>query len=405
MPGTENAFTPFFSPDGEWVGFFADGKLKKIALTGGMPLSICEAPRSRGASWGPDNTIVFAPISDARLWSVSAFGGAPKALTTLDSRGRDKAHSWPEILPTGNVVVFTVGTDSGKNRIAALRLATGERRILVEGGTRPQYVATDHLLYAGAEGVLAAPFDSKALVLTGSPRAILEPVPQFAVSRDGLLVYSTHLFSGGRPGARLGGSKGQRRVADRRASRLSWTAALARRKAARRRHRSRPNQVRHLGLRHRTWGAHPPDLRRSELMADLDARWKTHCLQFEPDGGAEPFLEARRRSGPDERLTTSSNRQFAHAFSSADQTLAFDDAYPGDIWILPIADRNAVRPLLQSPFREYGPRFSPDGHWLAYLSDESARFELYVRPYPGPEEADGDLDRGRERAGLVEKRT
>jgi serine/threonine-protein kinase len=188
--GTENAYAPFFSPDGKWVGFFADGKLKKVALAGGTPLSICEATQSRGASWAPDNSIVFATASDARLWRVSASGGAPEALTKLDSRAGDKTHSWPEILPDGKVVVFTVGTESGRNRIAALRLSTGERRILVEGGTRPHYSATGHLLYAGAEGILAVPFDPKTLALAGSPRAILEPVLQFAVSRDGLLVYA-----------------------------------------------------------------------------------------------------------------------------------------------------------------------------------------------------------------------
>jgi eukaryotic-like serine/threonine-protein kinase len=384
MPGTENAFTPFFSPDGEWVGFFADGKLKKIALTGGMALSICEAPRSRGASWGPDNTIVFAPTSDARLWSVSASGGAPKALTTLDSREGDKTHSWPEILPTGKVVVFTVGTDSGKNRIAALRLATGERRILVEGGSRPQYVATDHLLYAGAEGVLAAPFDPKALVLTGSPRAILEPVPQFAVSRDGLLVYI--------PTSSHAGDRALVWV-DRKGNAGSLTDA---RRAYLGPRLSPDGKQLAVGI-----GAGPTksdiwvcDIQRgalTRLTFDEASSWpiwtrdgKRIAFSSSRAGEQNLFWKPADGSGPEERLTTSSNRQFAHAFSSADQTLAFDDAYPGDIWILPIADRNAVRPLLQSPFREYGPRFSPDGHWLAYLSDESARFELYVRPYPGP---------------------
>ena len=142
IPGTEGAAAPFFSPDGQWVGFFADGKLKKVSISGGAALTLCDAPNSRGASWGPDDTIVFAPTPNSGLFQVSAAGGTPQVLTTL--KAGDVAHDYPHSLPGGKAVLFRVwgSTSLATSRIEVHVLGTGERRVLVQGGTHVRYVPT-----------------------------------------------------------------------------------------------------------------------------------------------------------------------------------------------------------------------------------------------------------------------
>jgi serine/threonine-protein kinase len=200
MPGTEDAAEPFFSPDGEWVGFFSGGKLKKVLVTGGAALTLCDATAGRGAAWGPDDTIVFSPNitgSGAGLWRVSANGGTPQELTKPDAKNRELSHRWPQFLPGGKAVLFTAytGGTGDESRIAALRLDTGERRTLFEGATYGRYIPTGHLVYARAGGLLAAPFDPARLQVTGRQFPILEGVrtgintgvAQFAFSDTGSL--------------------------------------------------------------------------------------------------------------------------------------------------------------------------------------------------------------------------
>jgi predicted Ser/Thr protein kinase len=170
IPGTEGAETPFFSPDGQSVGFFAEGKLKKVSLGGGAPLTLCSAVTNRGASWGPDDTVIFTrsfPFSE--LFQVSAAGGTPKPLTVPDRKRGEFSHRWPQILPGGKAVLITIwgGSSFYNARIGVLSLETGEHRVLVDGGTYARYVPPDHLGYSGACGLLAVPFDLKRLEVTG----------------------------------------------------------------------------------------------------------------------------------------------------------------------------------------------------------------------------------------------
>ncbi|HYV29550.1 MAG TPA: protein kinase, partial [Candidatus Binatia bacterium] len=199
IPGTEGAESPFFSPDGQWLGFFAEGKLKKVSLSGGAPLTLCSAPLNRGASWGPDDNIILTlSFGVSGLFQVSAAGGTPKPLTIPDGKKGEGSHRWPEILPGGKAVLFTNwgGGSFDDARIAVQSLETGERRTLLEGGTYARYVPSGHLVYARARGLLAVPFDLKRLEVTGAPVSILEGVSmsstgaaQFSFSGDGSLAY------------------------------------------------------------------------------------------------------------------------------------------------------------------------------------------------------------------------
>jgi serine/threonine-protein kinase len=199
IPGTEGAESPFFSHDGQSVGFFAGGTLKEVSLSGGAPLTLCSAPSNRGGSWGFDGSIIFSPSPSSGLFRISAAGGAPKPLTAPDHKQGEISHRWPEILPGGKAAVFTIFTGAGLEsaRIGVLSLETGERRMLVRAGAYARYFPSGHLVYARAGGLQAVPFDLQRLEVTGTPVPVFEGVSmnpgffsaEFSSTSDGSLAY------------------------------------------------------------------------------------------------------------------------------------------------------------------------------------------------------------------------
>ncbi len=154
IAGTEGGYNPFFSPDSEWLGFAADGKLKKVPLRGGAPTILCDAPIVRGASWGPDGTILFGLFTGG-LSRVAAAGGIPQVVTTLDARRGEARHAWPQFLPDGRAALFSIRTGRHEHideaRIAVLSLETGRWTDVLTGGTYPRYVSSGHLLILAAQ--------------------------------------------------------------------------------------------------------------------------------------------------------------------------------------------------------------------------------------------------------------
>jgi hypothetical protein len=175
LPASANATSPFFSPDGQWVGFFADGKLKKVSVHGGEATTLCDAPINRSATWGPDSTITFAPTLFGGLMRVSAAGGSPEILTAPDVSKGELTYRWPEILPGGKAVLFVIANaqdfDSfSESKIAAMRLDTHEKKLLPIVGTYPRYSLSGHLLFERDGRVFAVPFDPHRLEVTGQCR-------------------------------------------------------------------------------------------------------------------------------------------------------------------------------------------------------------------------------------------
>ena len=169
---TANGGAPFFSPDGTWVGFFGDGLLKKVPLAGGPSVTICPlSSRLRGASWGPDDTIVFAEEGYGGLFRVSANGGEPETLTTLDEGQGEIAHRWREVLPGGRALLFTSarGVRTEDREIALLDLVSGERSELIATGSNPHYSPIGHIVYGLGATLRAVSFDLDELVITGDP--------------------------------------------------------------------------------------------------------------------------------------------------------------------------------------------------------------------------------------------
>jgi serine/threonine-protein kinase len=197
IPGTDGGTCPFFSPDGKWIAFVGGLKLKKVALAGGTPVTLCDAPNFRGGVWGEDGSIYVVPNMYLPISRIPADGGPNQPVTKIRAQEGEQQHRWPEVLPGGKVIVYAIGSgaDWDEAKIVAERLDTGERKVLVKGGTFPRYLPTGHLLYARAEALYALSFDARSLSVEGPPVEVARHVllnlrgfAQMDVSQTGILV-------------------------------------------------------------------------------------------------------------------------------------------------------------------------------------------------------------------------
>jgi serine/threonine-protein kinase len=400
LAGTEGARDPFFSPDGQWVGFLASGKLKKVAVTGGTVVTLCDASNTRGAWWSDDGRIIFNPVpaGGVPLHVVSSAGGVPEPLTTLADG--EATQRWPQLIRDGQAVLYTTSKNLGRyddGEVVVQRLPGGPRQALVRG-YHGRYVPSGHLIFVREGRLFAAAFDVERLELTGSPVPVLEEVRtgpttggvQFAFSNTGTAVY--------RVGAGV-------------ARPMAWI--------------DRAGTSSPLPFAAADWGnlRFSPDGQRLALdMRDgqqTDIRvydWARNSLTqlsfdpsedwspaWTPDGLGVVFRSARDRafnlywqradgSGSAVRLTTSPNPQIAYSWHPAGKLLAYVETFPStntDIMLLPVdgATGRTLGPptvFLNTPASEGTPSFSPDGKWIAYTSTDAGRTNVYVRPFPGP---------------------
>ncbi len=384
IPGTEGAWDPFFSPDGQWLGFWAGGKIKKVSVNGGAALTVADAADARGASWGSQGTIIFAPSPASVLMRVPEEGGKPQPLTQM-AQG-ETTHRDPAFLPGGNAVLFAAWGATGPTdaKVAVQVIETGERRDLIQAAIAPRYAASGHLLYVQGQTLMAVPFDPERLEIRGAAVPVVEGVAlsvDYSISTTGSLVHVPP------------GQAAQRT--------LVWVS------------RNRAEEA--LGAPARPYGQPrlSPDGRQLAVeigpqiwVYDLVRETLTR-LTFEgtangnhtwtPDGKriafqsnkdgvpAKIFWQLADGSGEPERLTSGAEgNQTPQSWSPDGQLLAFHHNHPTtqrDIWVFQLSDRKA-QPFLRTTFTEGGATFSPDGRWVAYVSDESGRPEVYVQPYP-----------------------
>jgi Tol biopolymer transport system component len=377
---------PFFSPDGRWVGYYSRGKLWKLSLAGGAPVKICDISQFVvGASWGADDSIVFGVVGSG-LMKVSADGGSPEPLTTLRE---GEEHWWPQFLPDGKAILFTADTGSGFHPAIA-SLETGEHHVLEElgAGRVARYVPSGHIVYAEGGQLLAVPFDAERLEVNGAATSVLEGLhtsptsglAYFTVSNSGALAY----LPGGQAEMErqlvLVDRQGNGTpIVDERGNFMSpryspdgTKVAIERFEGSGRRTIWVFDLVSGARIRLTTGGENGMPIWGPG--GDRITFWSDYETIQSKVVGADAADELHRSAHP----------VFPGSWTPGGEDLFFFEFHPetrSNIWVLS-ADGGA-RPWIATEFSEGYPRLSPDGRWLAYVSNESGRYEVYVQPYPG----------------------
>jgi serine/threonine-protein kinase len=403
LPGTAGANQPFFSPDGQWVAFFAGnnasgvGALKKIALAGGNPITLVDKINASAASfgvWAPDDTIVFGTISSG-LRRVPAEGGTATDLTTLDEAKGEQWHSFPALTPSGRTVLFAVRSlPSGAFHIDAVDLDSRERRLVLDNARMPFVFPSGHLLFQRDDALLVAPFDAERLAVTGPAVPLVDivrrdslvasafPVALLAVSRNGSLAYvpdadtATALGLVQRNGAfePLGPPPSNFNV-----PRVSPAGDAVAYLVPR-------GQVTEVFVYDTLRGA---TMKLTQDEFDVGVAWhpdgRSLAIASRREDTAGIFLKSLDGT---ERLLVAAPPGVTYlrnaSWSPDGRQLAYtvQTGLLHDIWVMTMGDPPKTEPLYTNAASEYSPAFSPDGRWLAYQSDESGRFEVYVQRYP-----------------------
>jgi serine/threonine-protein kinase len=394
IPGTDGARGPFVSPDGRWVGFWADGKLKKVSVDGGSPVILCDASDLLGASWGEGDTIIAALGAPGKLWRIPAEGGVPQV--AIDISPESTWARWPQILPGGQFVMYTATTGAGADRatIEVQSISGGNRKVLVSGGAFGRYLPSGHLAYVNQGTLYAMPFDLEQLTVHGVAVPVLGDVSysplfgyaQIDVSQTGTLVY--------------------RRGAESGLSVVDWIDRAGKRTPL----LAKPGRYAWLRL--------SPDGRRlaitatesgagSILLYDIQKGETTRItnrpgvytgLTWLPNGGSLLFGGAggmawipTDRPADSTRLMDVRVNQTPWSVAPDGRRLAYYDRNPEtgfDLWTVAVATPTAgleletPQPFLRTRAFEVYPSFSPDGRWIAYASNESGAWEVYVRRFP-----------------------
>lgn len=393
--GTEGARGPFFSPDGQWIGFWAAGRLKKVAVVGGSPLVLCDATDLLGASWGDDGTIIAVLNSTGELWRVPAAGGAPTRVETASATPTPRAHAWPQLLPGGTRVLYTNLTNPGADRgtIEVLSLRDGKRTVLMRGGTYGRYLPPAYLTYVNQGTLYAAPFDVDGLAMRAPAVPVLDDIAysptfgyaQMDVSETGTLVYRRAAGTGRTIAVWLD-STGAIEPMVETPGRYSWPRLS--------------QDGRQLALAVVDGGI--PALSFYERSGGRTTRvsgpGQHSASLWSPDGRFVVMSDATGMSwmpaggGTPQPLVQSGAIQVPWTFTPNGDRLAYHEMNPAtgmDLWTVAIRSDNdglhamEPEPYIKTRSFEVYPSFSPDGRWLAYASNGSGTWEVYVRPFPG----------------------
>jgi serine/threonine-protein kinase len=391
---------PFFSPDARWLGFSpTDGtnQLRKVALSGGAPVSICATDSFMGATWADTDFIYFVPELPAGVTSVSAAGGQPKEVVSIDFPGGERQHKSPCALPGGKAVLFVTSTADittfDEARIMGFFVETGQKKLLLEGGTHPRYSPSGHLVYAHDGKLFAVSFDPERVETVGEPFPVLEGVlmsrntgiANYDISANGDLVYI--------PGICDGGSRT-----------LVWV--------------DRNGNAEPVGLPARSY-LHPrlsPDDRRLAIeiegpshdlyvhdfdrgvLTNITTDGVSHWPVWSPDGTqlgyrAGPMSKftlwqvPADRSRPPAQVPAEGRSQSAESWSPDGRAIAYTASsfgVPPSIMVAHLDGSREPEPIAGGKAPAGSSKFSPDGRWLAYCSNESGRSEVYVQAFPGP---------------------
>ncbi len=401
VKGTEGGHCPFLSPKGDWIGFWSAGRLKKVPIEGGIATDLCDVPRPFGFSWGDDDRIIFVPDRGSGLMRVPASGGSVETLTVPDRSRGEYAHCLPHALPGARGILFTIKRHpwDSRPRLAVLEQGSGQWRVLLENAADGRYSATGHVVFLRQGTLMAVPFDLRRLEVTGQAVPVVAGVEQtlnttesfndtgagqFSFSASGCLVYAPGSIDADQENS-LVWVDAEGRVQPIVAFKAPFFST----------HLS-PDGKRIaytlLGMEGHVWVHDIARGTATRLTTDGLAEWAIWTPDGErlifdwlESGVPNLYWQAADGSSPKERLTESVNFQFPGSVSPDGGTLAFAELSREtdyDIHFLDLRQRR-VTPFLNSRFFEGYPKFSPDGRWIAYVTNESGRLEVYVQALSG----------------------
>ncbi len=409
IAGTEGGFSPFFSPDGEWLGFFTTTELKKVPLAGGSPIRISLVPPvTAGAAWDANGTIVFTLTANGPLSRISDTGGKFELVSTLDSSRGEHSHLWPQILPQGRGILVTMVLgqdfqDVASSQIVVLDPKSGRRTVVLEGSPFARYAA-GQIFFVRGGSMFRVPFDLTRLSVTGSPVPIAERITidsefgsaSVAISIDGTLVYAD--------GPPIPSSRSVVLRLDRQGVEKPLPLPAAWYGDPR------------LSPDGKTLAVQKCDGPSCKLVLyDLERKVLTPFTSepgrffnpvWSPDGrqlaysgfavGAPTlYMKNADGSGPARRLTNAPTEvretaEFPNSWSPDGRTIAYIVVHrltggqpTRDVWLASPGEKGQPRQWQETPYAESAATFSPNGQWMAYVSDESGRKEVYVRPFSG----------------------
>jgi len=392
LPGTEGGVRPFWSPDSRFIGFVADGVMKKIDVTGGPPTKICDAPGASDGSWSPEGVILFDGTGADPIYRVAAAGGTKAIAVKPDEAKKETSVGWPEFLPDGKRYLYMLtGEKAEDSAYWAASIDSAEKKKIAPAQSLVTYAPPGYLLFVRDRTLVAQPFDAKALKTTGEPVPLAEKIgtdnvglARFSVSRNGVLAYRTgesggrllwrdrsgrELESLGDPGAygnptlSPAGDRLAFNLADPRSAKADiWVRDLAR------------------GVNSR-FSLGPGNNFRPLWSADGGS------IIFTSDRAGTPDLYEKpvRGQGAEKLLLHSDEPKFASSFSPDGRYMLYSSQNPKslvDIWALPTFGERKPIPVAVGPFVEFNGVFSPDGRFVAYQSGESGRAEIYVQTFP-----------------------
>jgi serine/threonine protein kinase/Tol biopolymer transport system component len=394
LAGTQGASYPFWSPDGKFIGFFADGKLKKVQASGGQAQVLCDAPNGRGGTWNRDGVILYTPDALMGLYRVNSAGGSPVEVTKLDTSRHEASHRWPVFLPDGNHYLYLTANFSGKLEVNAIfvgSLDSQERHLLVSTSANAAYAQPGYLVYVRDRTLVAQSFDWKRFSLSGEPHTLSDDLlyfpgvdrAVFSVSggevlatqtgRGASLSQLTWFDRGGNPAGTIGTPESFNNV------RISPDG---RRVAA--------DQTDTDGRNIDIWIREPLRGATARLTfdpsLDQDPIWSPDSKKIvftsnRNQLGFHLYLKNADGSGADEKMTDLGQGLQVNAWDWSRDTKFMLFRKGNELWYLTWPDRVA-KPLLQEKWTARNAQFSPDGRWIAYASNETGNMEIYVSSFP-----------------------
>jgi serine/threonine protein kinase len=396
LSGTSDASYPFWSPDNHSIGFFAQGKLKRISISGGPPVTVCNASAGRGGSWAEDNTILFAPEATSPLVGVNVEGGDPEPVTALDSLKKEDSHRLPQILPGGERFLYVVqhqGQLDSQDEIRIRSFDGAFDEVILRGSSNAIY-ASGYLFYVRESSLLAQPFDVGSAQFTGEPQPLATDVQyfvprskgNFTVSSGGILLFATGSSESEDEMLWLD-REGHRQGTITSVSPIYWA-------------RLSPDGSRIVfddyDARSRNYDLWMYDIARNVKTRftfgetqDIVALWSPKgervFYSSNPNGPHEIFAKQADGMKGEEMFLKGEHPLYVTSLTSDGRYALLSEQFANNgSWDLSYVDLGGDRKataLLQTQYNEWVGNFSPDGHWMVYQSDESGRYEVYVRPF------------------------